>query len=212
MTRVTRPIVRSFKARFFRECAAWVQSGGHGVFWESEGRARLVFPTPANDVTDLGYWSVLDLGLSNYETHTRGKFTGLSSVVVPKDCNDVVQNRAERDSIHAGPTRTVSFDCLACGACCKDNEVVLEKADYKRFAEGGRPELGKPPLAMRRGRKIMLTLLADKSCRHLQSDNKCAIYTLRPNACSEFPVASECCLFAREDGYGLRDGAPAPPG
>ena len=56
-----------------------------------------------------------------------------------------------------------------------------------------------------------MTLLKSKDCRHLGKDNKCAIYAIRPDACSEFPVASECCLFAREEEMGIYDGV-APGG
>ena len=208
MTRVVRPIVRSFHARFVKEAVAWVKKGGHAVYWESSTRARLVIPVPKKlDVGDLGYWSVLDLGTSRYETHATGRFRGLSSLRVPRSCNDIMKRRATRDSVHAGPHRTVNFDCLECGACCRDNEVILEDEDHERFAKGGRPELGRPPLAKKRGKRLVLTLLRTKDCRHLGRDLKCGIYTLRPNACREFPVGSECCMFARQDGLGVVDGA-----
>jgi prephenate dehydrogenase len=32
------------------------------------------------------------------------------------------------------------LDCLECGACCQDNEVLLEDVDPARFLEAGRPE------------------------------------------------------------------------
>ena len=114
--------------------------------------ARLPKPNE-HDEMDLGYWSVLDLGKCDFDLHHEGAFKGLASARVPQSCNDIVEHRAERDSIHEGPTRVVRFDCLACGACCKDNEVILEKKDFERFEEGGRPELGKPPLTVKRGGK-----------------------------------------------------------
>jgi Fe-S-cluster containining protein len=205
---VSRPIVRSFKARFARECAAWVRRGGHAIFWETDTRARLVIPRIDNDdVMDLGLWSLMDLGLEDWDNEARGVFRGLSTVLVPRSLLHIVKKRIVRDSIHEGPFRTVRFDCLECAACCRDNEVVLEKDDFTRFADGGREELGKPPLAVRRGKRVVLTLLRSKDCRHLGADHKCGIYTLRPNACREFPVASECCLFAREEELGILDGA-----
>jgi Fe-S-cluster containining protein len=206
--KVSRPIVRSFKAKFARECAAWVRRGGHAIFWETDERALLVIPRiDDDDVMDLGLWSIMDLGLDDWDNHARGVFRGLSSAPVPRSLRHIVKKRVVRDSIHEGPFRTLRLDCLECAACCRDNEVILERDDVTRFAEGGRPELGKPPLAVRRGKRVVLTLLRNKDCRHLGGDNKCGIYTLRPNACSEFPVGSECCLFAREEELGVLDGA-----
>jgi len=205
--KVHRPIVRSFKAKFARNAATWVRSGGHAVFWESPTRARILFPAPKkDDVTDLGVWSVLDLGKLRWEVYQQGTFKGLGTTLVPKDCHDIVRRRAHRDSEWPGPTRTIKFDCLECGACCRDNEVILTGTDLERFAEGGRPELGKAPLAKRKNGKLVLTLLKSKDCPNLGKDNKCGIYTVRPDACREFPVGSECCLFARSSELGLYDG------
>ena len=57
--------------------------------------------------------------------------------------------------------------------------------------------------AVERGYVAMLHMY-----RHLESDNRCGIYTIRPHACSEFPAGSECCLFAREDILKIHDGVP----
>ncbi len=107
------------------------------------------------------------------------------------------------------PLRTIDLDCLECGACCKDNEVILNKADVARFKKGGRPELARPPYTRTKDGTLYLRLLKSKDCRHLASDNKCGIYELRPLACSEFPVGSEPCLFSREEELGVTDGATA---
>ncbi len=208
--------MRQFKEKYAREIAAHVRGGGHAVVWESRGagkrpRARLVFPPPKDgDEMDLAVWSLLDMGKSGkWERIARGPLRGLGTSLVPGDCHSIVRDRAERDSIHEGSTREVDFDCLACGACCKDNEVALNDEDLERFREGGRADLTKPPYARKRDGRLMLTLLPSKRCRHLESDNKCAIYALRPEACSTFPVGSEPCLFSREEELGLIDGAPA---
>jgi Fe-S-cluster containining protein len=204
---VTRPIFRQFKARFAREIAAHVRGGGHALVWESPSRARLVLPVPKEgDEHDLALWSLLDLGKSRWKVIPRGTLRGLATALVPRDCFDVVRHRAERDSIFPGTQRTIALDCLECGACCKDNLVVLEDADLERFAEGGRADLGKAPYTRKADGQLVLRLLKSKACRHLESDNKCAIYTLRPNACSTFPVGSECCLFSREEELGIIDG------
>jgi Fe-S-cluster containining protein len=56
---------------------------------------------------------------------------------------------------------------------------------------------------------VVLVLAKNKDCKHLARDNKCGIYALRPDACSHFPVGSECCLSAREEEMGIIDGATA---
>jgi uncharacterized protein len=205
---IVRPIVRSFNVRFAANAARHVRAGGHAVVWDSPKRARLVLPVPREgDMTDLAYWALLDLALDDWSVETRGTFKGLATRKVPRDCVDIVRRRAERDSVFPGPTRRMRLDCLACGACCKANEVVLEDADFPRFEAAGLAHLTKRPWAKRRddGRTV-LVLARDKRCKHLLADNKCDAYAARPNACREFPAGSECCLYSREEELGLTDG------
>lgn len=207
MTTVVRPVVRSFKKRFSKEAVAWVKRGGHAIVWDAPKRAWLVFRAPGDeDDGDLGEWAVLDLGKFRWHVPERGLFRDLAMTLVPKQHIDIVKRWIERDSIWPGPRRRVSFDCLACGACCRDNEVLLLKQDIERFHQGGRADLLQRPYARRTDGKLVLTLLRNKDCRHLGRDNKCGIYPLRPDACSTFPVGSECCLYAREEELGVSDG------
>jgi Fe-S-cluster containining protein len=205
---VTRPVVRSFLAKYLREASVHVRSGGHAVVWDGPSRARLVLPVPKpGDPSDLAYWSLLDIGRSRWQVAKSGLLEGLAWIRVPRDCHEIVRRRAERDSVLEGPVHTLVLDCLACGACCRDNRVILDEDDLARFAAGGRKDLGKPPYTRReKDGTVVLTLKKDKDCRHLQRDNKCAIYPLRPEACSSFPMGSECCLFAREEELGVVDG------
>lgn len=211
MTTVERPVVRQFREPHARAAAKHVRAGGHAIVWETGGKARLLFPVPrADDTMDLGYWSLLDLGRNRWRRVKSGPYRGLASAIVPKDCHDIVRRRAERDSVWPGPTKKSRFDCLTCGACCRDNRVELDTADVARFERAAMPHLARSPYARREeDGTIVLRLLRDKSCRHLGGDNKCAIYTLRPSACSQFPVGSECCLISREEELGLFDGLPA---
>jgi uncharacterized protein len=207
---VIRPVVRSFKAAFARECAAYVQAGGHGVYWYEPKRARLVQPVPdETHPADLSLFSILDIGKKRWTVEKSGPFKGLATVLVPPAENWIVKRRAARDAGFRGPRRKTQFDCLECGACCKDNEVILFSDDVERFREAGRTDLLKPPFSRRTDGKLVLTLLPKSDrCHHLKRDNKCGIYTIRPDACSSFPVASECCLYARESELGLVDGLP----
>jgi hypothetical protein len=206
--RVVRPVVRSFKWPFLEEAASWVRAGGHAVVWISPRKARLVFARPREgDEHDMGYWSALDIGQTEYSVAKRGPFTGMAFVRVPHDCYRIVRDRVVRDSVHPAPTRAIELDCLSCGACCKDNRVELEDTDVARFEKAGRQELARPPYSKRDGGAIVLVLRRDKRCKHLGSDNTCAIYPIRPSACSTFPVGSECCLSSREEEMGIVDGA-----
>jgi Fe-S-cluster containining protein len=208
--RVVRPVVRSFDLPYRREAAAWVRAGGHSLVWLASRRARLFFARPrAGDEHDLGWWSALDLGRSEYLIARSGPFAGMAYLRVPHDCYSIVRDRVFRDSIHPGPTRELELDCLECGACCRDNHVVLEDADIERFDQAGRSDLARPPFARREDGQVILVLSKSKACKHLCSDNKCGIYEIRPNACSTFPVGSECCLSSREEEMGIVDGLRA---
>jgi uncharacterized protein len=197
---VVRPIVRSFAAAYLKEAAAHVRGGGHAVVWDSPRRARLVIPKPERgDLMDLGMWAIYDLDLLRCSTIGRGALAGFAFVHVPSDCLDIVKHRAERDSVFPGPTRALRLDCLACGACCRDNRVELEKEDIRRFERAGRADLLRRPWARRDDGTVVLVLRRDKRCKHLSKGNLCAIYPIRPNACSSFPPGSEGCLFSREE-------------
>jgi uncharacterized protein len=205
---VLRPVVRSYRWPHLEQAAAWVRAGGHSIVWISPRKARLVFARPKKgDDHDLGRWSVLDLGRTDYRLAGPGPFQGMAFIPVPHDCYAIVRFRVVRDSIHPEPTRSVDLDCLACGACCRDNRVELDDVDVVRFEKAGRAELARAPYARREDGSIILVLRKDKRCKHLADDNKCGIYPIRPDACSTFPVASECCLSSREEELGIVDGA-----
>jgi len=207
-TAVHRPIVRSFKKKYAKEAAAWARSGGHAILWDEERKATIFFPMPKEgDDADFGLWAIYDMGKWRWEENRRGLFRGLGSMNIPRDCFWIVKRRAERDSIHPGPTRKIAWDCQSCAACCRDNEVLLQPADIERLEKAGLGHFAKKPYAKRhQDGRIILTLLPDKRCRHLARDNRCKIYEARPFSCSEFPMGSECCIFAREDVLNLHDG------
>jgi Fe-S-cluster containining protein len=180
--------------------------------WDAQEWARFVVPRPADgDDHDLGRWAMLDMGRWNFAIVKRGPMNGLAFMRVPRELLEIVRHRTERDSSLPGPTHAMRLDCLACGACCRANEVVLEDVDVERFEKAGRGELAKRPYTRRhRDGRVILTLRKDGRCHHLADDNRCDIYALRPEACSTFPVASEGCLFSREDELGIYEGAATP--
>jgi uncharacterized protein len=178
-----------------------VRRGGHAVVWRSPKRARLVVGKDEG----LGQWAMIDLGVRNPRVERAGPFRGLCVGAVPPRSTEIVEHWTARDSVHRGPVRTVRFDCRACAACCRKNEVLLDRDDLERM-----PELRSAALSRRRRRdgKLVLRLTPSKDCKLLASDNSCTIYALRPEACRAFPVGSESCLFSREDELGIIDGAP----
>ena len=54
---------------------------------------------------------------------------------------DIVREWCARDAGQPRSTRTMKLDCLACGACCRDNRVVLEKPDLARWRRAARHDL-----------------------------------------------------------------------
>ncbi|APS00659.1 YkgJ family cysteine cluster protein [Pajaroellobacter abortibovis] len=206
---VVRPVVREFNSNQRLQAAAHVRAGGHVIFRETASRTYLIISPPRRgDGMDLGLWSLLDLGKSRYRLMRAGILRGLAFALVPRDCYDIVQDRIHRDSIYRRAVHRLSLNCLQCGACCKDNRVELGPEDVLRFRQAGRLELSKPPYTKRSDGKLILRLTPSKTCFHLGADRRCAIYPFRPDACSQFPRGSECCLHARERELGLRDGAP----
>ena len=197
--RVVRPIVRSFTTEFSREAARHVRAGGHAIIWAGPKTANLVFRVPKDLSNDLGLWSLLDLGKWRWRKVVEGPLLGLATARVPVDCLFIVRDRIDRDSIYPGTTKKERFDCLECGACCQNNEVALNRSDVARMRRN-RPEFLKAPYVRRNKEgKLMLTLLKNGKCRHLQKDLKCEVYAFRPDPCSSFVVGSECCISAREE-------------
>ena len=132
---VVRPVVRSFAQQKALHAAAHVRAGGHAIVWETGVRARLVLREPEDDHQDLGWWSILDLGKMRYEVICRGALRGFASTLIPRDCNDIVRRRIERDRAFPGATRSW-LDRLECGACCRKNHVILEKTDSRASRSG----------------------------------------------------------------------------
>ena len=206
-TEVIRPVVRSFNSRQWGAAAIHARRGGHAVVWEHATRARLLLPRPRpDDPEDLSFYAILDLGKQRYRVSTRGVTKGLAVTLVPRDCNEIVRHRVERDRLHRGATRKVQLDCVSCAACCYSNRVVLDETDIERFRRGGRAQFARRPYVRHSHGQIVLRLAPDRACVHLGADKRCGIYALRPEMCRVFPVGSECCLSSRAEEFGIYDG------
>lgn len=79
------------------------------------------------------------------------------------------------------------INCLKCANCCKTTPAIVTRSDVKRIAK----HLGIPPKTF-----IRKYLIEDVDgslmtngipCTFLKSDNSCAIYEFRPEACRAYP-------------------------
>ena len=208
---VARPVWRRFAARFAENAAAWVRAGGHAAIADQAGPGLgvVVGATEEGAITAAGRWSLLAIDVRRWMWAREGPFAGLVEARIGRGARASVLDWCVRDAIFARPTRRLRLDCLACAACCRDNDVVLEPGDVARFREAGRGELLGPGRAVRGpDGRVRLVLAPSGACQHLGRDKKCRIYELRPYNCRAFPAGSEACLAARETTLGLRDGDP----
>lgn len=205
---VDRPVWRRFLPRFTDRAAKWVRSGGAAAIQHSEDHIDLVLGVTARgQISEQALWAVLALNQRRYVRIKEGPAAGLFKAKTATHAIDAVLDWCDRDSMHEGPTRPLDLDCLECGACCCDAHVLLDQDDLDRFRAGGRADLTKSAYIKRSDGKVTLRFLPNGLCQHLQNDNKCRIYELRPFNCRVFPVGSEACLAARESTLGIRDDA-----
>lgn len=209
--KIARPVWRQFTPKYESNAVAWVRAGGAAAIVHSPRRIQLLLEAgPDQKPTELALWAVLALEQQRPRRVTAGPARGLFTILARPDARDAVLDWCDRDARHPDHTRTLELDCLACGACCHEANVLLDESDLDRFREGGRADLTTGRF-IKRGRdgKVRLRFAPDGRCQHLQRDNKCRIYALRPFNCSVFPVGSEACLAARESTHGLRDDVDA---
>lgn len=188
-----------------------MRRGGFAAVHDERGGVTVYLSLDANaKLTELGEWALLAIEQGGFRRVKDGPAEGLATVKIKPSYAGSVLDWCDRDSIHEGPTRTIHLDCLECGACCHDANVLLDDDDFNRWKAAGREDLlGKDYLKRSRDGKVTLRFAKSGCCQNLQSDNKCSIYEIRPDNCRVFVVGSEACLAAREDTLGIREGAPA---
>jgi uncharacterized protein len=207
---IVRPVWRSFQDRWLARAAAHVRRGGHAAVVRERGGVDMYLTVDkGGKITELGLWAVLAIEQRRWRRVKEGPAAGLATARVHPTFEGSVLDWCERDSIHPGPKRTIHLDCLDCGACCHDANVILDDADFDRWSEAGRKDLAGRAYLKRKDGTITLRFAPTGACQHLGGDNKCAIYPIRPDNCSVFVVGSEACLAAREDTLKIRDGAEA---
>lgn len=213
-SRIVRPVWRKFQHRFFARAVRWVKDGGHAVIVHdsdkaSGGRGKLevlLGVDAKGELTEFALWALLSVEQRRARLVTEGPAKGLRITGVGRHARYAVLDWCERDSVFDAATRSLDLDCLACGACCHDSNVLLDQDDLDRFRAAGRDDLTTSAYIKRsRDGKVRLRFLGKGPCQHLATDNKCQIYVLRPFNCSVFPAGSEACLAARESTHQWRD-------
>jgi uncharacterized protein len=207
---IVRPVWRRFRSRWLSRAATHVRRGGHAVVEREDGGVDLILGVdPHGKITELGLWSILAIEQQRWRRIKDGPAAGLAITRVRPRYEGSVLDWCDRDSVHEGATRAIHLDCLECGACCHEANVLLDEADFDRWREAGRKDLMGRAYLKRKDGKITLRFLASGRCQNLAADNKCGIYAIRPDNCSAFVVGSEACLSAREDTLHVRDGLEA---
>ncbi len=210
--KIVRPVWRSFRPRFLARAAAHVRKGGHAVVERDDGGLDMLLGVDdRGKITELGLWSILAIEQQRWRRVKEGPATSLATARVREKFVGSVLDWCERDSIHERATRAIHLDCLDCGACCHEANVVLDEADFDRWRQAGRKDLLGRAYLKRKDGTVRLRFAASGRCQNLGRDNKCGIYPIRPDNCSAFVVGSEACLAAREDTLKLRDGLEAQP-
>jgi Fe-S-cluster containining protein len=92
----------------------------------------------------------------------------------------------------------LQFECDGCGACCRTFPIFASEADASREPRIGLEgkELA-PHLQTPTWRFQLFPLPFHETCCFLDGDNRCLIYSTRPQICRDFAAGSEQCQEAR---------------
>jgi hypothetical protein len=201
---IQRPVWRSFRPEFLHRAAQHVRAGGFSAVFYASGDIKLLLPRRRDgSLTEMALWALLSLDVRRWGSARSGPARRLAAVLVKKHHREIIREWCERDAEEPESTRVMQLDCFACGACCRDNRVVLEKPDLARW-RAEKPALLRRSY-LRRSNGTVLLRLVEGACVHLGNGNRCGIYRLRPGNCREFPVGAEPCLAARLETLGIVD-------
>jgi hypothetical protein len=203
---VRRPVWRSFRPEFVGRAVLHVKRGGFSALIFEGGEIKILLPLRCDgSLTEMARWALLSLEIRRWGRARTGPTKMLAAVNVKPEDRASVREWCERDSVHPRSTHQIRLNCRTCGACCRDNRVVLEPHDLVTWKRRGRADLlGRSCVRTSKGVKV-LRLSSKGACVHLGPSNRCSIYRLRPGNCSEFPVGAETCLAARLDTLGIVD-------
>jgi uncharacterized protein len=203
---VRRPVWRSFRPEFLGRAILHVKGGGFSALFFRNGTIKMLLPLKRDgSLTEMARWALLSLEIRRWGHSRTGPLSKIAAINVKRGDRAVLREWCERDAVHPQSTHRIRLDCRRCGACCRDNRVVLEAPDLAKWTRRGRTDLfGRAFVRTSKGVKL-LRAAANGACVHLGRGNRCAIYRLRPGNCSAFPVGAETCLAARLDTLGIVD-------
>lgn len=107
-------------------------------------------------------------------------------------------------------TDAEEFDCLSCGACCRQarpDTILVPEQDLLRWRREGKPHLAEMTGPGHFSEVAFLTREIGEGrfcCVHLgtpQNPHACSIYADRGTTCHELQPGSWQCREARRDGY-----------
>lgn len=207
---IVRPVWRRFRPRWLARAAAHVRAGGCAAIVDERNDVRVLLPVNAKGkLVELARWALLSIDHRRTTRVSDGPAKGLATAHIDARHGGSVLDWCTRDAMHDGATRSFELDCIACGACCHDANVILDEVDLDRFRIAGRKDLTTAKHIVRhRDGRISLRFAKPGPCQLQAADNRCTIYDFRPDNCRRFVTGSEACLAAREDTLRLRDGAP----
>lgn len=205
---LVRPLWREFEPEALRAAAKHARAGGLSVVkaersWQLFGDAG-----PEGEELPLFVdWAIRAIEAPRWWEVTEGAARGLVTARISRGWRERVGEWIARDKAFVGASAKASFDCMKCGACCYDNEVLLDAADLLRFKKGGRADVAKRVRRDAKNRPLLPLDRKTKACIHLDR-LKCSIYEVRPFMCRDFEAGTEQCMTSREDLYG----SPFPEG
>ena len=116
---------------------------------------------------------------ANAEKETIRKVVKKIAAKKPKDLD------ANFQQLHTEAFKKI--DCLTCSNCCKTTSPIFKEQDIKRLAKLFKK---KPVEFIEESLRVDEDndyVLKSSPCPFLMPDNKCFVYDVRPQACSEYP-------------------------
>ncbi len=91
-----------------------------------------------------------------------------------------------------------TYECDFCGACCRTRPVFVSEADAVREPRI-RSEGSVIPLWMQTPAWVhrLFPLPFHEACCFLDAQNRCTVYSTRPEVCRDFRAGSEACQEVR---------------